>query len=240
MPASRDDDQVSEPVDLAAGSAERRQQSRDSSPDVLVVFPHSGGELARVLAELEELLVLVDLVDDGSRPLPAPLVDHQAAESVGRLAGYVAAVDGADETDRCRIQPMAPDGRSELAPLYFVRLDRDDRAGILGAMHLLGATRTSVSHPALDEALSDYTGDPEGAERLVARAERVGALLELKWDDDVDVLAARLAREDACAGTDRVVLTTGEYDSYVRVTERIVDSWHAGDPLELSVYRGTS
>lgn len=75
---------MSEPVDLAAGSVERRQQLRDSSLDVLIVFPHSGGELARVLAELEELLVLVDLVDDGSRPLPAPLADNQAAELVGR------------------------------------------------------------------------------------------------------------------------------------------------------------
>jgi len=229
-----------QPADLAARTAQRRQQLRDSSPDVLLVLPHSGGELARALAELEELLVLVDLVDDGSRPLPAPLVENQAAESVGRLAAYVADVDGADETDRCRIQPVAPDGRSELAPLYFVRLDRDDHAAILGAVHLLAATRTSVSHPALDEALSDYTGDPGGAERLVARAERVGALLELGWDDDVDLLAARLGGNAAGAGTDRVVLAREEYESYMRVTERIVGSWHAGDPLELSVYRGTS
>lgn len=107
-------------------------------------------------------------------------------------------------------------------------------------MHLLAATCTSDSHPALDEALSDYTGDPEGAERLVARAERVGALLELACDDDVDLLAARLGREGAGAGAARVVLTTEEYESYMRVTERIVGSWHAGDPLELSVYRGTS
>lgn len=231
---------MSEPVDLAAGGAERRQWLRDTSPDVLIVFPHSGGELARVLAELEELLVFVDLVDDGSRPLPAPLVDHQAAESVGTLAGHVADVDGADGNNRLGIQPVAPDGRSELAPLYFVRLDRDDHAGILGAVHLLVATRTSGSHPALDEALSDYTGDPEGAERLVARAERVGALLELACDDDVDLLAARLGREGAGVGAARVVLTTEEYESYMRVTERIVGSWHAGDPLELSVYRGRS
>ncbi len=230
---------MSEPVDLAARSAQGRQQRRDSSPDVLVVFPHSDGELARALAELEELFVLVDLVDDGARPLPAPLADHRAAEAARRLAGYVAGVDSADETDRGRIQPVAPDGRSELAPLYFVRIDRDDHAGILGAVHLLAATRTSVSHPALDEALSDYTGDPEGVERLVARAERVGALLELAWDDDVDILSARLGR-GVGAGTDRVVITAEEYESYVRVTERIVDSWHAGDPLELSVYRGSS
>ena len=74
----------------------------------------------------------------------------------------------------------------------------------------------------------------------MARAERVGALLELGWDDDVDLLAARLGGNAAGAGTDRVVLAREEYESYMRVTERIVGSWHAGDPLELSVYRGTS
>lgn len=227
-----------QPVDLAARTAQRRQQLRDSSPDVLVVVPHSDGELARALAELEELFVLVDLVDDGARPLPAPLADHQAAEAARRLAGYVACIKGADGNNRVGIQPVAPDGRSELVPLYFVRLDRDDHAAMLGAVHLLAATRTSVSHPALDEALSDYTGDPEGVERLVARAERVGALLELGWDDDVDLLAARLGGSAAGAGTDRVVLTTEEYGAYVRVTERIVGSWHAGDPLELFLYRG--
>lgn len=38
--------------------------------------------------------------------------------------------------------------------------------------------------------------------------------------------------------TQRVVLTAAEYGSYQRVTERILATWHDGDPLERFLYRG--
>ena len=80
------------------------------------------------------------------------------------------------------------------------------------------ATRTSASHPALDEALRDYTADPEAAEALLARAERVAALLELAWDDDVDVLSARLGHDVAGQDAERIVLAPKEYETFSRPT----------------------
>lgn len=229
---------MTEPIELTAKRAERRQQDRDNSPEVLVALPDSDGELARALGGLEELLLLLDLVDVDTQPLPPPLADRHAAEAVGKLASYVAGVDRAGESERTSAQPVAPDGRYELVALYFARLGRDDHASIIGAIRQLATTRTSASHPALDEALSDYAGDPEGAERLVAQAERVAALLELVWDDDVDMLCDRLGPDATGVGSGRVVLTAEEYGAYLRVTERILASWHAGDPMERFVYRG--
>lgn len=227
-----------EPIDLAAKRSERRQQLRDESSHVLVVLPSGDGELTRALGDLEEVMLLVDLVQgDEDKPLPAPLAEREAADAVGRLASYVATFDKAAEEPA--VQPIAPDGRYELVPLCVVRLGRDDRVRIIGAVRELAATRTAASHPAVDEALSDYAGDPQAAERLVATAQRVAALLELVWDDDVDDLAARLDVGVLAAEPQRVVLTGQEYTAYLRVSERILASWHAGDPLGRFLYRGT-
>ena len=226
-----------EPIDLAARRSQHRQQLRDESSHVLVVLPSTDGELARSLADLEEVLLLIDLAQvDEDKPLPVPLAEREAADAVGRLASNVATFDRASEETAA--QPIAPDGRYELVPLYFVRLGRDDRARIIGAVRELAATRTAASHPAVDEALGDHTGDPQSAERLVAAVERIAALLQLTWDDDVDDLAARLDIGVSADEPRRVVLTSQEYNAYVRVTERILASWHAGDPLERFLYRG--
>jgi hypothetical protein len=231
---------LTEPSELAGRRAERSQRLRDQSPDVLVALPSSDGELVRALGDLEEVLRLVDLVDADPQALPPPLNEGRAAEAVGKLASYVASAHRAIENGHPGVQPVGPDGRYELVPLSFARLRRADHASILGAVRQLTATRTSASHPALDEALSDYTADPEAAEALVARAERVAALLELAWDDDVDVLSARLGHDVAGQDTERIVLAPEEYEAYLRVTGRILASWHAGDPLEGFIYRGTT
>ena len=228
-----------EPIDLAAKRAEHRQRTRDESPHVLVALPADGG-LARALADVEEVLLAVELAvlrDD--EPLPEPLAEREAADAVGRLASFVASVARAVDEDRPLVQPIAPDGRFELVPLCIASLGRDDRARIVGAVQQLVATRARGSHPAVDEALSDYTKSPQAAEQLVASAQRVAALLELTWNDDVDALNARLGTAVPIQGeTQRVVLTAAEYGSYQRVTERILAAWHDGDPLERFLYRG--
>ena len=228
-----------EPIDLAAKRAQHRQRLRDDSSAVLVALPADGG-LARALADVEEVLLLVDLaVQPDDEPLPVALAEREAADAVGRLAGLVATVARAVEEDRPLVQPIAPDGQFELVPVCIVHLGREDRARIVGAVQQLAATRARGSHPAVDEAVSDYTGDPQAAEQLVATAQRLAALLELTWDDDVDVLNARLGKGVPIQGeTQRVVLTAAEYGSYQRVTERIFATWHAGDPLERFLYRG--
>lgn len=57
------------------------------------------------------------------------------------------------------------------------------------------------------------------------------ALLELEWDDDVDMVSARLGRDVGHDG-ERVVPTTEEYAAYLRVTERIMATWHAGSVVD--------
>lgn len=229
------EEEAIEPTDLAAQRAKRRQELREKSSRVTVTIPLDGS-VSAALRQLEELLLLVDFLD-GDRELPAPLAEREAADAVARLISYVASFDRTVEEDRPMVQPVAPDGRSELVPLCFAPLGREDRARISAAVRALAATRTAGSHPGVDEALSDYAGDPQVAEGLVAAAERMAALLELVWDDDVDVLAARLdpGRLEAA----RVVLSPEEYAAYLRVTDRILATWHAGDPLERSLYRGS-
>lgn len=230
-----------EPTDLAAERAKRRQQLREESSHVTVALPLDGS-VSTALGHLEEVLLLVDLTISDSDPLPTPLAEREASDAVGRLGGYVAWFDRAAEEDRPVVQPVAPDGRYELVPLCFALLDRDDHARVLGALRALAATRTAGSHPGLDEALSDYARDPQDAERLVATAERLAALLELAWDGEVDLLSARLApgATSPRLETARVVLTPEEYAAYLRMTERILATWHADDPLERFLYRGSS
>ncbi len=221
---------MNDPIDLATKRSAHRQRLRDDSPDVVVVLPVDA-ELARTLGDVEEVLLIADLVDV-DEALPAALGGRDAADAVGALAALTASFRS--EEDDPHVQPLAPDGHYELVALCVARLGRDARDRITEAVDCLAATRTSTSNPALDEALSDYAGDPRAARALVERAERLSALLTLPWDDDVDALAACLAGDGPKR---RVVLTNDEYDAYRRVTERILGSWHAGDPLERFVYR---
>lgn len=227
------------PDELTAKRAQHRQRLRDDSSRVTVALPLDGS-VSAALAQLEELLLLVDLcAADASDPLPPPLAEREAADAVGRLASYVAGFDRAVEENHSVVQPVAPDGKYELVPLCFAPLGREDRARFLGAVEELKRTRGRGSHPAVDEALSEFARDPQVADHLIATAERAAALLELVWDDDVDLLAARLNQGMAARHPERVVLSAEEYAAYGRVTQRILASWHADDPLERFLYRGT-
>jgi hypothetical protein len=99
-------------------------------------------------------------------------------------------------------------------PLCIVPLRRDERALTVGALRQLAATRERGSHPAVDDALSDYTRSPQGAEQFVATAQRLAALLDLV-DDDIDVLGARIGAVAPVRGeTQRVVLTAADDAAY--------------------------
>jgi len=63
----------------------------------------------------------------------------------------------------------------------------------------------------------------------------VASLLELVWDDDVDMLWARLGRDITSVEPP----TVGPRPRRTcRVTERILASWHADSSLDRFVYRG--
>jgi hypothetical protein len=205
-----------------------RQELRDASAHTTITLPHTDGGLTRAAGDLEEvLLALVDDDPDAETWVPPTLAMPDAAEAVGRLATFIAAWERADPV----VQPIAPGGRVELVPLQFVAIGRNDLARITDAVaHLAG--------PDVEDVISDYAGSRPDGEHLVAAARRLVALLQLPWDDDVDLLHARLGRGATVRPTEHVVLTEDEYGAYRRVTERILASWHANDPLERFVYRG--
>ena len=189
------------------------------------VLPDTDGELSQVLSELEEVRLLLageelDEVGEG------PSVMQPLADAVGRLASYVAAW----ERQEPKVQPLAPGGTFELVPLLFVSIGRMDLNRIEMAV-------AGLDGPSERWAVDDFGGGPAAGARLIGAAKRLVALLRLPWDDDVDTLHARLAESSGGSGG-RVVLTPEEHAAYVRVTERILASWHGNSPLERYMYRG--
>ena len=229
---------MSEPVDLTRRRSERRQAARGASANILIVLPHTDGDLAAALADVEEVLLLAELAED-QESLPVALGERRAADAVGRLAASLRRAERPGEDAEPAVQPLAPDGRFELVPLHLLRLSRDELAAIAAGVEALLSSRTTDSHPALDEALSDYAGGRQAAEALLMRAERALALLTTGWDDDADRLAERLEAQADGSTPARVVLTVDEHTAYLRLTDRFLATWASGDPLERFIYRGT-
>jgi hypothetical protein len=234
--------------ELGARRRRQRQQVRDSALSVRVVFPHTEGELAQALGDVEELLLAANAdsyldVDD-----PGVGAGPEALAAVGRLAAYVASV----EREEPLVQPLAPDGRFELVPLHVVAVGRDDLAHILAALRLVvQAGRDGRGDERLVEVLEGWAGG-RPVEQLVAAADRLRQLLsyagEADVDDDLDVLegAAGSAGEGGPgalghAGDShrRVTLTTVQHEAYRRLSGRIIETWEGGDALAGFLYRGS-
>src|SRR5207253_2667500 len=90
------------------------------------------------------------------------------------------------------------------------------------------------------EALYARSDDPAS---LIGRARRLAALLAemgLSGDGHVHLLRARLGASSSgvVAQVVPVVLRAEEHRAYLALTERILATWHAGDPLARFLYRG--
>ncbi len=221
-----------DPNELDRRRSIRRQEHRGQGSEVIVTLPYTEGELPLALGrlEFEELLLSLDSDEDDADGyvLPSPFGEREATDAMGRLASQVAGMERGEH-----VQPIAPDGRYELVPLFFASLGRHDLVTIVAVAEELAAARSRSSDPSVSLALSDYALDGRDSERLVSDAQRLAALLRLPWDDDVDLLYARLA-----VVGERVVLSASEHQAYERVTERILATWHSNDSLERFVYRG--
>lgn len=225
-----------EPTDLDRARVQHRARLREDSSHVTVALPHTEGDLGAALSALEDVLLLVGHgADDCDLPLPAGL-DREALDAVGRLASYVATVERSESV----VQPVAPDGRYELVPLFFVPLGRHDQRRILSAIAQVSASTTTTSYPVLDEAIGAYARNPQDAEELVGATTRLGALLAAEGDDDIDLLHPVLSRSASAGGRppERVVLTDDQYQAYQRVIARVLATWHSGDHLAAFLYRG--
>jgi len=204
----------------------------------LVAIPDTEGDLVDLLEGLEEVLLsLLPAEGDGEdwEPAPGPLGDGSALEALQRVESEVRASERAPV-----VQPLAPDGRFELIPLRFVRLDPADLATVAGALAELGRATLPAGDELVAEVLSSraaggrHPGDrPRPVAELVAGFARAHGLLDLAPDVDTELLAGRLEGRQG-----RVVLSESEHEAYRRLTERTLAMFHTGDPLARFLYRG--
>ncbi len=214
-----------------------REFVRARSPHVVLALPHTDGDLARVVSDLEEtLLALDDPASEEDEHLPDLLVGRATTDAVGRLASYVTDV----ERQPAAVQPIAPDGRFELIPLFFVTVAQRDLDRIVGAVGQLAAAAASPVPSLITHALHEGPGAWDRPTDRVAELRHLAALLLLPCDNDVELMRAVLDRRDSSVSRvgERVVLTAGQYAAYKRVTDRILATWHRGDSLARFLYRG--
>ncbi|HZT66127.1 MAG TPA: hypothetical protein VFA11_10100 [Acidimicrobiales bacterium] len=204
----------------------------------LVAVPDTEGELVYLLEGLEE--VLLSLLpaegdsDDWQPPGP-PLGDGSALGALQRVGSEVRAAEREPV-----VQPLAPDGRFELVPLHFVRLDPADLATVGEALAELGRATLPGGDELVAEVLTEraaggrHPGDRgQPVAQLVASYARAHGLLDLAPDEDTELLAGCLENRQG-----QVVLTGAEHDAYRRLTERALGMFHTGDPLARFLYRG--
>ena len=86
-------------IDLGDRRRAHRQARRVASLQVVVVLPHTEGELAEVLNHLEDRLL-----HDVDADEPVVDADPEAADAVGRLASLVSRADRGEPA----VQPIAP------------------------------------------------------------------------------------------------------------------------------------
>lgn len=197
----------------------------------LVAVPDPEGELLAVLGVLEEILLsLVPHPNDPKEwdPPDSPLGDGTALAAIQNVAAAVANAERSPAP-----QLITPDGGFELVTLRFVEVDGADIAVIAQALAALDRATLPAGDEFVGDSLRGYgRTDPSN---FVTSAFRVHALLDLTPNNDTRTLADRLG---AAAG--RVVLEPSEYAAYERLTERVLRTFHKGDPLARFVYRGMS
>lgn len=230
---AREEGTEEQPADLA-----RARAMRADGPVDPIVVPYTEGDVAHELGQLEEFLLLVGGYEDPDLrwpPLPAPLAGRELLDVVARLAMFV----GRSERKPPVLQPVAPDGRTELVPLFFVPMHKLDRSVIAAGHAVLEGAR---DHEALAEALSEWTaaGATTAADPMKTLA-RLRLLVQLEWDDHMLTVHRRLGSGawDLDEGSTPVVLTDAEAAAYHDVTERLLSAWHGNDPFQRFVYRGS-
>ena len=216
-----------EPVDL--------NRLRRHSPTTVVCLPDDTDPTRRCSEPvaiagltgdvLRQLRTWLDADPDALGSLPPPLEDPATLRAIERIE--VALGDAYRATPA---QPVAPGGRYQLIPLRWARLDRADVA-------TLGRVRQALAGPGnqlVHDVLKDLA-EPRRPQALLADIGRLHRLLDLEWDDDVADLANWLAAGPAPR---TVVLDRAGADAYRRLTERIIATWHDGNPLARWLYHG--
>lgn len=195
---------------------------------VVVAIPDDGGEVLFTLGLFGDLVAaldaaVVDGLDEGAAAIRVLTVvrARHALERVTRAVVRTTSVPAS--------QPVAPDGRFELVPLWWAVLAAGDVVDLSWAGLALG-----TAWVARDELVADVLVDL-GRDDLVAQLIRLNGLLPAPLNVDVARLAGALR-----PGAGRVVLSASLMEAYDRLTGRIITTWHAGDPLSAWLYRGAA
>jgi hypothetical protein len=205
-------------------------------PDTrLVAIPDTDGELVLWLDRLEELLITLSPLpgdpEDWEPPAP-PLGDGSALAALQRLS---VAVHAAERTEPPAL--IAPNGRFELVPLRFVRVDPADIARVADGLAALGRATLAGGDQLVADALADHAHHHRLAvAEFVAGCTRAHAVLDQPSNnDDADLLVGLHWHSE-----ERIVLNTVENAAYQRVTDEHLAVFHLDDPLARFVHRGPS
>lgn len=200
-----------------------RQQLRDQSEMLTVVLPSTAGELSRLLASLEELLLdsrrgRLTLYRGGHGGSVATRPTRRAAwrASWGRRTGRAGRATG-----RAR-------RRFELVPLFFVPLARLDWGPGRRRGGRVGAERHGFVDPVVDDTISGYALTPARAAELVQHLRR----LAVCWTRQRRRCRhpPRSAHRGAVPGrVQPIILTAAEQGAYQRVAARVLAAWFDDD-----------
>jgi hypothetical protein len=204
-----------------------RNRLRAHASVCLVAIPDDDGGVASAMQRLDELLHAL-----GQRDEPTTPSEVTADAGYQALDGLYRGLMNAEVAPPA--QPIAPDGRYELVPLSWVQVEPADVDNLGLTVQALGrALACGTDHFASDALTVIAELYHRTAADLVAEGARLHGLFSLPWDDDVTRLAALLP-----AGAGRVVLDTDAHEAYVRLTNRILGIWHAGETTARWLYRG--
>jgi hypothetical protein len=194
----------------------------------LVAIPDTDGELLHLLRGLEDVLLALVPFEPDDQPAPIGL-GPDALEAVQRIWS---AVSGAERGDTPEL--IASDGRFELVPLRFVKVEEAHLAAVSQAVTVLRLELLPAGDEYTADVLREFSDDtPDGPGALVAGIARAQALIDLDADNDSWLLHERIADQ-----TGRVVLSPIEEAAYKRLTDRVLEAFHVRDPLARFVYRG--
>jgi hypothetical protein len=202
------------------------------SPAAPVVLPVDE-DLAAALRWLEELLLALDDLVEGTRP---------CANTTAHLAA------AADPERATVAQPVLD--TTKVMPLGFPLVPRSDLDQLVAVTSTVIATDAPAdAAETVDEIAAAECPRPEPAgydpgRWLRRELTRAMALVQLDHGADIEALARLYApipeqlRGIVEPGQERVALTGPERDAYRRVVDRCLAAWRPGDALTAFLYKG--
>ena len=216
-----------EPVDLTQARRVHRQRLRDESTHVVKVLPDNDDELSRAVSELEEVRLLIagEELDEVGEGLPLDAATGGRCRPPGRLRGRLGTPGGQGSAGGagrhlCPRPPALRKHRPHGSEPY-----RDGRRRARWPLGALGGRRLRRG-----PQYWDWPGRGRQAPCGITSAASMGSTMSTP--------STPVSLAPAALQADGVELTLEEHAPSVRVTERILTTWHGNSPLERYMYGG--